>query len=45
MFCDLLDLKKKCIYILLKNILYTKLAYFDHSNKNIKHLYLRSIRI
>ena len=44
MFCDHLDLKN-CIYILLKNILFTKLTYFDHSNKNFKHFYLRLIRI
>ena len=33
MFSDHPDLKKKCIYILKKYILYTKLTYFDHPNK------------
>ena len=45
MFCDYPDLKKMCVcvcvYILLKNILYTKLTYFDHHNKNVEQLYLR----
>ena len=48
MFYDHPDLKKcVCvyIYILLKNILYIKLTYFDHPNKNIEKLYLRIIRI
>ena len=49
MFCDHANLKKMYIYIyiyiLLKNILNTKLTYFDHPNKNVKHLYLRIIRI
>ena len=39
------DLKKKCIYILSKKYYILKLTYFDHSNKNAKHLYLRIIRI
>ena len=36
MFCDHLDLKKLYIYILLKNILFTKLTYFDYHNKNVE---------
>ena len=45
MFGDHPNLKKKIIYILLKYILYTKLTYFDHLNKNFEHLYLKIIRI
>ena len=34
------------IYILIKKyILYTKLTYFDHPNKNVKHLDLKITRI
>ena len=37
--------RKYCIYILQKFILFTKLTYFDHSNKNVEHFYLGIIRI
>ena len=43
MFCDYPDFKKLYIYIL--NILFTKLTYFDHPNKNVEHFYLKLIRI
>ena len=36
---------KYCIYILKKNILFTKLTYFGHPNKNIEYFYLRLVRI
>ena len=32
---------KKCIYTLVKKLLYVKLTYCDHPNKNIEHLDLR----
>ena len=35
---------KKIVYIYLKKKLYTKLIYFDYSNKNV-HKNLRSINI
>ena len=36
----------KYIYIYIHiHILYTKLTYFDYSNKNIEYLYMRIIRI
>ena len=38
--------KKLCIYTLIKkNILYTKLTYFDDPNKNVKYLDLKITRI
>ena len=33
--------KKKCIYTFVKKLLYVKLTYCDHSNKNVKQLGLR----
>ena len=30
--------KKTCIYTLTKKILYAKLTYYDHLNKNVEHL-------
>ena len=33
------------IYIFQKNILFTKLTYFNHSNKNIEHFYLKLTKI
>ena len=45
MFYDHLDLKKLYIYIPKKYILFTKLIYFDHLNKNFEHFYLRLMRI
>ena len=37
--------KKMCIYTLTKNILYAKLIYYDHLNKNFEHLDLRITKI
>ena len=46
MFSDQRWLEKKNLYIFFKKyILYTKLTYFDHPNKNVEHLYLKIIRI
>ena len=36
---------KKNVYTLAKNILYTKLIYCDHYNKNIEHSNLRITKI
>ena len=44
MFGDLPNLKK-CMYILFLKKYYTILIYPNHPNKNVKHLYLRIIRI
>ena len=44
MFWDHFDLKI-LIYKLQKYILFTKLTYFDHLNKNVEQFYLRLIRI
>ena len=38
-------LHKKCIYALAKKILYAKLTYCDHLNKNFEHPNLRIIKI
>ena len=45
MFCNHPDLKKNVYLYFKKYILHTKLTYFDHPNKNVKHFYLRIIRI
>ena len=45
MFWDRPDLKILYIYILQKNMLFTKLTYFDHPNKKVKRFYWRLIRI
>ena len=46
MFCDYPDLEKKNVYIYLqKNIISTKLTYFDYPNKNVKHSNLRITKI
>ena len=34
-------LGKKCIYTLAKKLLYVKLTYCDHLNKNIEHIDLK----
>ena len=44
MFGNYPDLKKECIYILTKKMLYTKFTYFGCSNKNVKHSDLRITR-
>ena len=36
---------KKCIYTPVKNILYAKLTYCDHPNKNYEHSDLRITKI
>ena len=41
---DYLGLQKN-VYTLAKNILYTKLIYCDHYNKNIEHSNLRITKI
>ena len=45
MFWDQPNLKILYIYTKKKKILFTKLTYFGHPNKNIEYFYLRLIRI
>ena len=40
-----LTYKKKCIYILAKKKLYTKLTYCDNYNKNVEYPYLKITKI
>ena len=42
---DHLTRKKMYIYTLTKNILYAKLIYCDHLNKNFEHLDLKITKI
>ena len=39
------NLEKKCIYTLVKKILYAKLTYYNHPNKNVEYPNLRIIKI